>query len=347
MMGPPVNEEMKQKLAVPKPKSIKEVPSYLYKVAGGTFSRLFYIFRLVWEAKRSLLFFLIFMTVFNGFMPLAGTLVTANLLEKVVQSFTGDVNLILPLALQFGFIFLNSLVSALSSMVTRISGETVTNYVKVKIMNKAKDIDLASFDMPDFYERLENANREAGVRPVNILSATFELISRIISMISYIAVLFTLLSILDRKAYLLFAAFIILSFVTAFVTFHYRQQNFLYMRRRSKDRRELNYYSDRMVDKDMVKEIRLFDLSDFFIGRYNKIFEKYFSGMKRIIRRENGWNILLSLATAALNGALFFMVATNVTKIADYSVYTGALNSVSACVSAVITAAASVYEGSL
>lgn len=54
------------------------------------------------------------------------------------------------------------LVNSLKNIITSISGEMVTNYVKVKIMNKAKEVDLASFDMPDFYERLENANREAG-----------------------------------------------------------------------------------------------------------------------------------------------------------------------------------------
>lgn len=38
----------------------------------------------------------------------------------------------------------------------------MVNHIKLKIMNKTKDVDLASFDMPGFYEKLENANREAG-----------------------------------------------------------------------------------------------------------------------------------------------------------------------------------------
>lgn len=347
MMGPPADKKMKERLIGPAPKNLKEVPGFLKRIITGFFTRLFYVFRLVWEAKKSLLLFLLFFTVFNGLMPLAGTFITANLLAKVVLSFTQEVNLMLPLALQFGYIFLNNIMSSVNHMVTRLSGEIITNHVKVKIMKKAKTVDLASFDMPDFYERLENANREAGIRPVNILIATFELFSKLISMVSYIVVLFSLLAELDFKAYILFAVFVIASFVSALVTFYYRQQNFLYMRRNSRERRELTYYSDRMVDKDMVKEIRLFDLSDFFIGRYNNIFKRYFSGAKRIIVKEGGCNILMSFLTGLLNAGLFYLAATNVTQIADYSVYTGALNSISACVTVVISTCATIYEGSL
>lgn len=346
-MPPPPHHEINEKLKEPKPKTIKEVPKFIKRTISSTFSRLLYIFKLVWEAKPSLLFVNIFMTVYNGIMPLVGTLITANLLSKVVQSFTEEVDLILPLALQFGYIFLNSLVNSLNSIITRISGEVVTNHIKVKIMRKAKEVDLASFDMPDFYERLENANREAGVRPVNIMTATFDMVSKLISMVSYIAVLFTLLNKLDWSAYIFLFLFIALSITSAAVSFHFRKQNFLYMRRRSKDRRQLNYYSDIMVNKDIVKEIKLFGLADLFIGRYNDVFAKYFKGVKRIIWKEGGWNIFLSMCTAVLNAVLFYMVAVNVNRIDDYSVYTSALNSISSYLASLITIIASIYEGSL
>jgi len=144
---------MEDKMKAAKPKNLADVPRYLKEVVGGTASRLLYIFRLVWEAKPSLLLVMLFMTVYNGIMPLVGTLITANLLAKVVQSFSEPVNLLPPLMLQFGFTLLNSIVSNLSSIITNISGEIVSNHVKVKIMSKAREVDLASFDMPDFYAR--------------------------------------------------------------------------------------------------------------------------------------------------------------------------------------------------
>ncbi len=344
--GPPILESS-ERLKAKKPKNLKDVPRYLKETVGGTCSRLFYIFKLVWETQPILLIVMMFMTVYDGIMPLVGTLITANLLESVVLSFTQEADLVLPLIFQFGYLFLNTLASSISNMVTQISGEAVTNHVKVKIMKKAKTVDLASFDKPDFYERLENANREAGVRPVNILRATFELISKVISMISYFAVLSAILTVLPSSSLIFFGAFLLLTVASAAVSFHFRRKNFRYMFHRSKDRRKMNYYSDRMVDKDMVKEIRLFNLSDLLIGKYNDVFKGYFKGIKSLILQEGACNLALSLATAVMNGVLFYMIATNVSQISDYSVYTGALNSISSALTAVITVISTIYEGSL
>lgn len=65
----------------------------------------------------------------------------------------------------FTYRIVNQIVSLINTAITRISGELVVNHIKVKIMEKAKHLDMASFDMPAFYERLENANREAGQSP--------------------------------------------------------------------------------------------------------------------------------------------------------------------------------------
>ncbi len=349
-MGPgfgPPPPHSNDRFKVPKPKNIREVPGYLKKTVGGTFYRLFYIFKLVWETQPWMLLIMMLLTLYNGIMPLIGTLITANLLECVVKSFTEEVDLITPLIFQFGYLFLNTLTTSLSNMVTQITGEAVTNHVKVKIMTKAKTVDLASFDMPDFYERLENANREAGMRPVNILRSSFELISKVVSMISYFAVLSVILKTLPSSSIIFFAIFILLTLTSAVVSFHFRRKNFTFMFRRSKDRRKMNYYSDMLVNKDMVKEVRLFDLSDVFIGKYKNVFAGYFKGIKKLIWQEGAWNLSLALATAVMNGVLFYMIATNVSQISDYSVYTGALNSISTALSAIITVIASIYEGSL
>lgn len=344
--GPPPGMKNDQ-FKVPPPKSLREVPGYLRQTVGGTLYRLVYIFRLVWETKPWMLLFMAFMALYNGLMPLLGAFITANLLEQVVRSFSQPVNLVWPLIYQFGYVFLENLTSRLNNMVIQIAGEAVSNHVKVTIMNKAKTVDVGSFDMPDFYERLENANREAGHRPVHILRSAFDLISRVISMVSFFTVLLTLLPQLPSSSLVFFLAFLGLTVASAAVSFHFRRKTFHYMFRRSKDRRQMNYYSDLLVNKDMVKEVRLFDLSDLLIGRYNQVFAGYFKGIKTLVWQEGFWNVLLALLTGVMNGVLFYMIATNVGQIADYSLYTGALNSLSAGLAAVISTTATIYEGSL
>lgn len=350
-MGPPPSE-MNEKLKEPLPKNIREVPSYIKRVTGSFFTRLIYIAKLVWEAKKSLMLIMVFMAVFNGVSPVLSAFISANLLNAVAKAlslgsptFNSICSILLPaMMLQFGYMFLVSLINSISNMVTRISSEVVTNHVKCKIMNKAKEIDVASFDMPDFYEKFENANREAGLRPIEVIRSTFNIVSTLISAFSFIILLSTV-------AWFAPLIVILLSLPSAIITFWFRKKNFHYMRHHSKERRQMSYYSDMLVNKDMVKELRLFGLSDTFIVNYNKVFSRYFAGIKKLISDESVWNIVISLITTVVNCALFFFIAYTVTigsgQIGDYSLYTGALTSIATCIATLVATTSSIYEGTL
>lgn len=344
--------DMNEKLKEPLPKNIRELPTYLKRICRGFFSRLIYIIKLVWEAKRSLLLMMIFTAAFNGVSPVISAYISANLLNQVARvlqlhspAFETICETLLPaMILQFGYMFLVSLINSLSNMIIRLSGEIVTNHVKCKIMNKAKEIDVASFDMPEFYERFENANREAGSRPIQVINSTFGIVSTLISAVSFVVILASV-------AWFAPMIVVLLSLPSAIITFTYRKKNFQYMRRRSKDRRQMSYYSDMLVNKDMIKELRLFNLSDTFIFNYNKVFAKYFSGIKQLVTGETLWGIVISLVTTTVNCALFFFIAFTVTtgrgQIGDYSLYTGALTSIASCVAALVSTTSHIYEGTL
>ena len=80
------NHEMREKLKEPLPKKLSEVPAYIKNTVGKTAHRLFYIFTLVWEAKPSLLIMMVFMTVFNGVMPVIQALVAGELLNGLANA---------------------------------------------------------------------------------------------------------------------------------------------------------------------------------------------------------------------------------------------------------------------
>lgn len=352
MMGPPPHRVSSDKYKEPLPKNIKEVPGYLKKVVFGFFSRLFYIFRLVWETAPWIMLVMVLLSVMSGFLPVASAYTASRLINALTEAIVAlksgvyaEFSKILGwLIIQFICIFLNSLTSHINTVVTRVSGELVVNHVKTMMMNKAKTVDLQSFDKPDFYERLENAEREAGVRPIQILNATFTTVSSLISMISFVAILFAISPAAP-------ALIVVLALPSAVISLIYRKKAVSYVRMRSKDRRQLNYYSGLMTNKDYVKEIRIFGLSDLFIVRYGEIFHKYFKGLKGIYIKEGLWNSVVSLASSLVNCVLFLFVARKVwlgqLQLGDYTLYTGALNSIASAVSSIIATTSTVYEGTL
>lgn len=347
MMGPPP-WAANDKNRVPKPQSIKEVPSYLVKTVGNFFSRLFYIFKLVWETRPWILFVMMFMAIFDGAMPVIGAVISKDIINELSSSYGKGEEMLSGitalLVLQFGYLFLTRLMSQISSILNNIAGELVVNHVNVKIMKKAKEIDLSGYDRPEFYEKLENASREAGHRPIHILRANFTVISTMISMISFIVILWAV----SPAAPFLIAA---ISIPSAIITFIYRRKNFMYMRHRSKDRRQMSYYSSLMTNKDMVKEVKMFGLSDTFIGRYNEVFKRYFKGLKRLFITEGFWHIMIAFVSTLVNCFLFILIAKGVLnaeyEVGNYSLYTGALTSIAGGIGTLITTIASIYEGTL
>ena len=113
----------------------------------------------------------------------------------------------------------------------------------------------------------------------------------------------------------------------------------------------MNYYSGLMVNKDMAKEIRILNLGPTFVKKYKREFDKYYRGLKSLIVKEGTTQMAVGLITTLVNCLLFLYVAYNVVfgngQIGDYSLYTGALTSISSYVSTLLTSTATIYEGTL
>ena len=343
---------------IKKPERLRDYPAYFWKKTAGFLFRLFYIIGLVWSAAPVMLVLMALLCVLDGVLPVMGAYISKDILNEIAAligavSKTGDIEneifvqmqpVILLFIAYFVYTFVKKMLGRLNSMVTAIAGEKVANHIKMNIITKARDVDMRSFDNPDFYEKLENANREAGMRPLHILSATFNVISSVISAVSFVVVLATLSPIAPLLI-------ICAAVPGAIVNYVYRNRNFQYMRRHSKERREMMYYSGLMVNKDMAKEIKLLGLGNTFIGKYKNVFERYYKGIRSLIVREGVTQVIVAFLSVLANCALFVYIAYNIVfeggMIGDYSLYTGALTSISSYVSTLLTATATIYEGTL
>ena len=348
----PIGAMADDKWKEPKPKNLKEVPRYIKDVVTNFFSRLLYILKLVWETKHWILISMVIFAILDGVLPVASAYITASLLNSLADAYTASQtgatfafsSIVLLLVIQFVYLFVRSIVGNIKNTVTRISSELVTNHIKLKIMNKSREVDLSSFDNPEFYAQLENANREAGTRPIAILSATLSVISTLISLVSFIVILMGVSPIAPLVIF-------IFALPGAIINFVYRSKYYKYVVGRSKERRKLNYFSSLMVNKDLAKEVRIFDLSDSLIVKYNDVFDEYYKGIRKLFVHEGLWNVFVSFCSTLVSGALFVYIAYGVSKgqfqIGDYSLYTGALNSITTCAAALITSTAVIYEGTL
>ena len=351
-MMPPNSYQHKK---VTPPSGLTDLPRYLAELLGGFFGRFGYIVTLVWRTGKWILFLLTFVALFRGVSPVIGALISKGVLNGLQSVVAGtgiaganfwQSDIFRLLILLFVYRILVQIINEVTRALNRIAGEMVVRQVKTQMMEKAKSLDLASFDDASFYERMENAAREASMRPMQILSETFGVVSTVIEFVSYLLILLT-------APGLWWSTLIIIavSIPSAIINFIYRRKNWNYMRRRSKDRRQMDYYSGLLTNKDMVKEIRLFDLADVFIGRYAEVFRSYFRGLRRLILSESAWHVAIGVVSGLTNLLFYVLIARQVftgdIMIGDYTLFTGAIGSVANCVSALISSSGSIYEGTL
>ena len=321
----------------------------------ATLYRFMYSFGLVWKSNPMILLCMILVAIVQGIVPVISSLISKQILNSlqliVVSRAAGEVvtdfsesKVLFFIIFLFLFRTLNRLAGRLSAYTSRITGEQVAKTVKILIMEKSKEIDIAAYDTPEFYEKLENANREAGTRPVAILRDTFKMVSNAISLTSYLIILMSNVPIAAL-------AIIAVTIPSTVINFVYRKKNVEYIKQNSKGRREMSYYANRVVNPAAAKEIRIFGLTDTLVVSFKTAFTNYYTGLKRLIIRENILQVIIMIVSVITNCACYIYIAKlvydGVYLIGDFSLYTSAIITIANEITTLITTSATIYEGTL
>ena len=143
-MGPPTGYQYEK---IAPPKSPKDLLRFMHELLGGFFGRLLYVFQLVWKSGPLFLFLMSFIALFEGVMPIVGSLISQRILNELQNVITEQSNgKVFDLAMFFGsmvfillisffsYKILNKIVTRLSHAVNRIAGERMVRHVRIRIM---------------------------------------------------------------------------------------------------------------------------------------------------------------------------------------------------------------------
>lgn len=142
-------------------------------------------------------------------------------------------------------------------------------YVQNKIMRKCADLDLAFFENSKNLDQLERALRGSSMSAWNLLWMFISLMQSSITLMSYVAVLWTLH----------WLAPLIVLLTTApqmFTAAHFSNERWKSWADKAGESRLRHYIGWIMGDKDCAKEIKLFGLSNYLIERHRYFSEKHF-----------------------------------------------------------------------
>src|SRR5437588_7822110 len=280
----------------------------LWANAGTTWHGFRRVLALVWEANPGLTLSLALMNLGQGGLPAARVWVSKLLVDAVVAAVTtGSGTAVLPqvvflVALQFAIGAVGNILSTISNICQQLLQEQVANRIQMLVMRQANALDLVFFERPQFYDLLQQVQREATFRPVQMVQTAFGLIRQVLTFVSMLALLVNLEWFIAAAA--------LLSPIPAFISSaRYGWQGYQMMRWQSPLRRMMNYLTNLITTDTYNKEVKLFTLGDFFIDRFQKLFLRYYAEQRALVIRRYFAASAWSMLTVLTGGLTFLYVA--------------------------------------
>jgi ATP-binding cassette, subfamily B, bacterial len=257
-------------------------------------------FRLVWDAHHTATIIMALLTVSGALIPAAQAWVGKLIIDSVVASInthieaTAGLMAVLPyLLIEFALILAQSGIAQARSLTEHILHARLNYSLNTRLIRKALALDLTHFENAEFYDKLQNARREADWRALQIMNNGFYIIQNIITLISFGAILLTFNIWLTL---ILFGATI-----PAFIAqSKYAELNFRLLSWRAPEARKMNYLEYLLTVDSSVKEVKLFGLGEPLLGRYADLFWKFMREDQALAQKRSfasfGWGLLATLS---------------------------------------------------
>ncbi|MBX3233321.1 MAG: ABC transporter ATP-binding protein [Labilithrix sp.] len=324
----------------PKPKDPPKVPlRRALREAGGYIRR---ALGLVWRSSPSLTVAFSVLAFLGAFIGPAIAVAGKRLVDAVVDGSRRET--LFWVGAELGLVVLQASVSRLSAMTRMILGSRLGTDINIAILERAQTLELRHFEDPEFYDRLQRARREASSRPLSLVSETFSLVQSILTLTGYVAILV-------RYSPWVVLVLVVAALPSTVAEMRYAKQGFRIRNWRSPDARKLNYLEYVLANNEHVKEVRLFGLSDLFLGRYKELAERFHhEDSKLMVRRTIVTYLLSLLATLAFYGTYALMALSAAAKaitLGSMTMFVLALRSGQSSFHSILTGIGAIYEHNL
>jgi len=253
------------------------------------------VLKIVWQSGPGVVTFGVVARVIAALLPVALTWIPKLIIDILVRlmSTHGPIptRLWWLVLAEFGLAVVSSIVTRMIDYADSLLANKYTRHVSIQVMKHASALDLTAYEDPAFYDRLERARVQATDRLV-MIQAIGRLELQLITAVAWsLAVMFyspwlmLLLTLAVLPAFLGETHFAFLGYAKNF------QQTPI--------RRQLDYLRQAGGTKEAAKELKLFNLGDFFTQRFAKLSDIIYEQDVALARRRLGVGSALSFVSTA------------------------------------------------
>lgn len=253
------------------------------------------VMRFVWEAAPRVVVASVSLRVTAALIPLSMLAVTRVIIDAIYQHTASHS----PLPGSFWWlVVLEFVLAGAAATLMRLVdfcdstlSDKFTRHISIKLMTHAAKLDLTTYEDPSFYDKLERA-RVQSVDRVQMIQLGGRLLQEIVTTISLAAGIF------------LFSKSLLLALVACVLPAFLGETHFAFLGyslsfQQTPARRELDYLRMLAGSKEGAKELKLFGLAPYLIGRYSDISERIYQQSLRLAKRRLVIGSLLAMVVTA------------------------------------------------
>jgi ATP-binding cassette, subfamily B, bacterial len=278
------------------------------------------ILKIVWEAAPKVIVSSVVCRILAALIPLSVLAVTRVIVNDIVDHTKNGATLPGNFWYLVGLEFL--LAGVVAGVLARlivysevVLADRYSKHISTKIMEHASRLDLTSFEDPLFYDKMERARVQGTDRIVMIQSGGL-LVQQIVTTISLAG------GIMFLSPWIL--AVLIACVIPAFLgETHFAFMGYSLNFRQTPAKREMDYLRIIGGSKESAKELKLFGLRDFLVGRYSKLSNELHAQNVGLARRRLWMGTLFTLLSAlGYYGSYAFVIYKTVTGNLDIGTFT-------------------------
>src|SRR5436309_590959 len=309
------------------------------------------LLRLVFETHRGYTVASLLLRAFRSSVPVAvlwfGQLIIDGVVAGVATVRTGGLHdwwhLAVLVGLELGIDVVGEGLARLSSLLESLLGDLFANRLSVRLMRHAATLDIAQFEDAEIYDHLERARRQT-VGRIGLFTLLLGTAQDLITLISLASVL------LVQLPWLLLL--LTVAVLPAFLgEAHFASLGYSLLFKWTPERRLLDYLRYMGASDESAKEVKLFGLSKFLVGRYADLSDKFYQENKKLaVRRNIVSTLLVTLGTLGYYGAyvvIIYRTVLGVFSIGTLTFLAGSFRQSRDLIQRVLLALSQIYEQSL
>ena len=214
---------------------------------------------------------------------------------------------------------INSLLTRLNGLIGALHNDLVGNKIDLEIIQQINSLDVSYFDNPAFYDQLQNAVKDSR----SLQSLTWLSLTMIKSAIQFVSNLIILM----RFNIYLPMLMVTLCLPGIFIDKYVAKRKYEWQLQRARNDRKLGYIKSLLQSKHTAKDIRIFDVQEYFKEKFLDMWEIWFHEKKKLEQQKMGLSFTASIlpffATTAVLVFVGHRIFEGTLTLGDYSLYGG------------------------